>query len=331
MGPGAQNIVVTENTYTKDTTSKTTIFGILLPSQNVTISRNTAYYGCIFVAGGEGVYIEDNIFEYDPTRTTDDTAPIAIRPDTWILTQGLPNTGKICGNTIKNMAGALLGEDTNAILLRGTNFDISRNRLEYPRAGVTYVINVDSLDSDYVIGNDNVAVLGASSVIDVLRPVKIFTGSNQNGGTVFCSLVDIVSNTQNSYKYVGFGDLLNVVGLTTAGTVTLGARASNYILVNDLCFIQMTIAWSSLTGTGDLAITGLPFPADNREFAAYKYMFNVSADGLTYSGTQLVAYVLSNESQIRIGQFSSGGALTAVPVDAAATLNLSGFYPYKFQ
>jgi hypothetical protein len=331
MGPGAQNIVVTENTYQREGDTRNGICDILLPSVNVTISRNNAYSGCVFVAGGEGVYIEDNIFEFDPTVTTSGTAPILVKPDTWILTQGLPNNGKICGNTIKNPAGNIVNEDANGILVRGTNFDISRNRLEFPRAGVTYVINVDSLNSDYVIGNDNVAILGASSVIDVLRPVKIYTGSNQNGGTVFCSLVDNVSNTQNSYRYIGFGDQLNVIGLTTAGTVTLGGRASNYILVNDLCFIQIKITWANLTGTGDLAVTGLPFLGDDRESNSYKYMLNVSADNLTFTDTQLCAYVLPNESQIRIGQFSSAGTVTAVPVDVAATLYISGFYPYKFQ
>jgi len=331
MGPGAQNIVVTENTYDKDTTFKTSIFGVLLPSQNVTISRNNAYYGCIFVAGGDGVYIEDNILNYDPSVTTDDTAPILVKPDTWILTQPLPNNGKICGNTIKNPAGVIGAEDTTGIRIIGTSFDISRNRMEFPAAGVQFIVNIDSSSSDYITGNDNLILAGASSVVDPNQQVRTASGGNANGGTVFSALVDTVTDVQNTYKYIGFGNQLNVVGLTTAGTVTLGGRASNYTLLNDLCFIQVKITWTSLTGTGDLAITGLPFPGDDRESASYKYMLNVSADNLTFKGTQLCAYVLPNESRIRVGQFSSAGTVTGVPVDAAATLYISGFYPYKFQ
>ena len=331
MGPGAQNIVVTENTYTKDTTSKTFIFGILLPSQNVTISRNNAYYGCIFVAGGEGVYIEDNIFEYDPTRTTDDTAPISIRPDSWILTQGLPNTGKICRNTIRNPGAVVSGEDTTAIKIVGTSFDISQNRLEYPGAGVQFIVNIDSASANYITGNGNLILAGASSIVDPNQQVRTASGGNPDGGTVFSAIVDVTNNIQSTYRYIGFGDQLNVVGLTTAGTVTVSGQASNYTLLNDLCFIQVKVTWASLTGTGDLAVTGLPFPGDDRESGIYKYMLNVSSDNLTFTGTQLCAYVLPNESQIRIGQFSSAGAVSGVPVDAAATLYISGFYPYKFQ
>jgi hypothetical protein len=331
MGPGAQNIVVTENTYNKNTTFKTSIFAILLPSENVTISRNNAYYGCIFVAGGDGVYIEDNILNYDNTVTTDDTAPILVKPDTWILTQPLPNNGKICGNTIKNPAGAIGAEDTTGIRIIGTSFDISRNRMEYPAAGVQFIVNIDSASSDYITGNDNLILAGASSVVDPNQQVRTTSGGNPNGGTVFSALVDVVTDVQNTYKYIGFGDQLNVVGLTTAGTVTISGEASNYTLLNNLCFIQVTITWASLTGTGDLAITGLPFPGDDREAGIYKYMLNISSDNLTFTGTQLCAYVLPNESQIRIGQFSSASAVSGVPVDAAATLYISGFYPYKFQ
>lgn len=331
VGPGAKNIVVTENTYKKDTPTKTLIFGILLPSENVTISRNNALYGCIFVAGGEGVYIEDNIFEYDPLITTDDTAPISVRPDGWIFTQPLPNNGKICRNTIKNPAAVFSGEDTTAIKIVGTNFDISGNRLEFPRAGVQYIVNIDNASADYITGNDNLIIAGASSVVDPNQQVRTASGANLNGGSVFSSLVDTVSGVQNAYTYKGFGDQLNVVGLTTAGTVTIGGVASNYTLLNDLCFIQVRISWTNLTGTGDLAITGLPFLGDNRESGSYQYLLNISANNLTYTGSQLIAYVTPNENQIRIAQFSSAGTITGVPCDSAGTIFISGFYPYKFQ
>jgi hypothetical protein len=332
VGNGIKNLVITDNTYSVDGIvglKRVGIHNVIIPSQEVVLSRNKSYGGVFFVAGGEGVYIEDNILDFDPTDTASDIAPIAVRKDSIITTQGLPNTGGIRRNTIKNCAGNVASEDKQVIRLVAAGFDVSYNRVEYPRAGVTIFLRIDSADSNYITGNGNTVLVGSSSVIDTTNPVSRVVGGNANGGTVFCGIVDTV--TQNSagiFKAVGFGDQLGVEGLTTAGTVTLNNRSGFYTLINNLCFFQIRVNWTNCTGTGDLAITGLPYVVDDRESANYRVAFNIIADNLTFSN-QLVAYVLPNEDFIRLATIATGGATTAVPVDTGAQVYITGFYPYK--
>jgi len=332
VGNGIKNLVVTDNVYSLDVTAgfkRVGIHNVIIPSQEVVLSRNKSYGGVFFVAGGEGIYIEDNILDFDPTDTASDTAPIAVRKDSTITTQGLPNTGGIRRNTIKNCAGDVSAEDKQVIRLVAAGFDVSNNRVEYPLAGVTLFLRIDSADSDYITGNGNVVLVGSNSVVDTTDPVSTMVGGNANGGTVFCGIVDTV--TQNSagvFKAVGFGDQLGVEGLTTAGTVTLNNRSGFYTLINNLCFFQIRVNWTSLTGTGDLAITGLPYVVDDGESANYRVTFNISADNLTFSN-QLIAYALPGEDFIRLATISSAAAMAAVPVDAGADVYITGYYPYK--
>lgn len=331
VGPGAKNITVTHNKYDKDSPVKTSIFGVFLPAQDVNISHNEAKYGCIFVAGGERVTINKNTFTYDPSAVSDDIAPIALRADSFITTQGEPNTGEIKGNIIRGMASTLGGEDNTAILLRGSSFDISDNRIEFPGAGVVNMVKIDSATSNYNTGEGNLVLTDANAIdLEKTRLTKVFSGANANGGTVFCSLVDTVTGKQTAYKYGDFSSGVYPAGLTTTGTVTVGPVGATYTLLNGLCFFNIRLTWSELTGTGDLVIKGLPFKADNGIYGGFQYMLNIESAGLSHTGV-LKAYVGPGEDQIRFDQQPEGGNPSAVQCDPAATVFISGFYPYMVE
>lgn len=114
-----------------------------------------------------------------------------------------------------------------------------------------------------------------------------------------------------------------VLGGTTAGTVTYGAQSGSYQRIGDRCHFSGFVNYSSLTGTGDLRIAGLPFASRAGSVDA---SISIRATSLTFTG-QLAASVIAGESYITLQQISTGVAMTNVQVDAAAILHFSGFYP----
>lgn len=118
---------------------------------------------------------------------------------------------------------------------------------------------------------------------------------------------------------------VTIQGTTSAGTATYNVAAGSYTIVGRMVFVQMTITWTGHTGTGDIRITGLPFTvitAANRLVG-----LNVIASNLAYTaGNYLVAATESNTKTMLLYQVSAAAAVSGVPIDAAATLYISGVY-----
>jgi hypothetical protein len=118
---------------------------------------------------------------------------------------------------------------------------------------------------------------------------------------------------------------VKIEGTTSAGTATYSIATGSYTLVGRMVFVQMTITWTGHTGTGDIRITGLPFSvlnASNRLVG-----LNVIASNLAYTaGNYLVASPESNTKSMLLLQVSPAAAVSGVPIDAAATLYISGVY-----
>jgi hypothetical protein len=118
---------------------------------------------------------------------------------------------------------------------------------------------------------------------------------------------------------------VKIEGTTSAGTATYSIAAGSYTLVGRMVFVQITITWTGHTGTGDIRITGLPFSvlnASNRLVG-----LNVIASNLAYTaGNYLVASPESNTKSMLLLQVSPAAAASGVPIDAAATLYISGVY-----
>lgn len=114
-----------------------------------------------------------------------------------------------------------------------------------------------------------------------------------------------------------------VYGGTTAGTASYSIQAGKYSKIGNLVFYNIALAWTGHTGTGDLRISGLPFPASAT--ANQLQIGNCLASNLTFTG-QLVAYASGGTSFLRVGNFASGGAFAFTPIDAAADLYITGVY-----
>jgi hypothetical protein len=118
---------------------------------------------------------------------------------------------------------------------------------------------------------------------------------------------------------------VTIEGTTSAGTGTYSVATGTYTRIGRLVFVQLTITWTAHTGTGDIRITGLPFTvlnASNRLVG-----LNVIASNLAYTaGNYLVAGTESNTKSMLLYQVSAAAAFSGVPIDAAATLYISGTY-----
>jgi hypothetical protein len=118
------------------------------------------------------------------------------------------------------------------------------------------------------------------------------------------------------------------IGLSAAGAGTYTAlpRAGKYQRGGQWCDIAIDIGWSAHTGTGDLAISGLPFTSDT-DMAQTVPLY---ADALTVdSGDQLVGFIAAGTSAINVCRIPvAGGAIDGVPMDTAVP-RLTATFRYR--
>jgi hypothetical protein len=114
-----------------------------------------------------------------------------------------------------------------------------------------------------------------------------------------------------------------ISGLTTAGVGTYTSQQGRYTKLIDIVFFKIELIWTAHTGTGNMAVTGLPFTARNdfnQPIAVY-----YSDIALTAVGNKLLALLVVNTSRISLLEVSNGAA-AALAIEAAGTLRLQGAY-----
>lgn len=113
-----------------------------------------------------------------------------------------------------------------------------------------------------------------------------------------------------------------VVGGTTAGVGTYTQQIADYQRKNNEISFYIGLAWTAHTGTGDLKITGLPFPSK----FGYHAVVDVWVNGLTWGGARLQARVIGGTAEVTLTNIADGGSVTNVAIDASATIMVSGKY-----
>lgn len=133
-----------------------------------------------------------------------------------------------------------------------------------------------------------------------------------------------LSQTDNGIFETGTWTV-GVEGLTTAGTATIAGQSGSYTRRGNIVHFQGFVNYNTLTGTGELAVTGLPYAAREGIGNSGGYAVNVIPSSLTFTG-QLAGFIVPGESRIRIWSAASGASVAGVAVDAAAILRVSGWY-----
>lgn len=132
-------------------------------------------------------------------------------------------------------------------------------------------------------------------------------------------------NTLDDYKEAAFTPTIE--GGTIAGIGTYSSQVGRYTKVGNLVTVQILIAWTAHTGTGNLSIANLPYTSSSVSgLVASATIGYVDGLALTAGNTPL-AYIQNNSSKISLLQTpTGGGSVSLVPMDTAATIAINVTY-----
>lgn len=157
--------------------------------------------------------------------------------------------------------------------------------------------------------------------------------SGSHSADIFASIgqycTDVISkNYYSGDDYYGYGSGAFVpvaTGLVSAGVGTYSFRAGAYSRSGKLVQFTISMAWSAHSGTGGLAITGLPFASDVNLTQAVSIAYDTLVVGV---GKQCVAEIPNGQAIVLLNACDpAGGAKTGVQVDGTvASLTISGSY-----
>ena len=133
------------------------------------------------------------------------------------------------------------------------------------------------------------------------------------------------ANTLDDYEEGTFTP--TAIGASTAGTTTYTAQNGYYTKIGRQVNVTLLVAWSALTGTGNLSIQGLPFTIAN---LTQNYPVGaVSTDNLNWSGgTTIVAEGALNSTNLILLCLADDAGVTAqqcVNESASARVTLTYF------
>jgi hypothetical protein len=115
--------------------------------------------------------------------------------------------------------------------------------------------------------------------------------------------------------------LPTIVGSTAAGAGTYTLNTLRYVKWGKCIDFDIYLLWTAHTGTGNMFIEGLPVAASGAGSPLYVAVSNLVLTNPIY------AYVNNNENTISLVTATlAGGVETALPIDAAGQIRVSGRY-----
>ena len=115
-----------------------------------------------------------------------------------------------------------------------------------------------------------------------------------------------------------------IVGGTTAGVGTYTTQEGYAEVLNDIVFYQIALVWTAHTGTGTMSINGLPYSAAAIPVSP-PAIVNWNNITLSAVGNKIFAQLTTGTSIISLNEIGSGAA-SALAIDTAGVLRLSGWY-----
>lgn len=242
-------------------------------------------------------------------------------------------TTKVSGMSITTNGTTWLGSYGGVILDSNTQYSSGARRWGlFSGVNITNfgIARSTSATTDPVLGG-NAGTMSSGVLdfeIDTSGNVKVNTGNLVIGtsgkGIDFSAAshaAGMTSELLDDYEEGTFTP--TIVGTTSAGAGTYSEQNGYYTKVGNRVYVNIALAWSAHTGTGNMRISGLPFTNENVTGNLAIPSFWVADLALT-AGNVIQGFVNTNGTQILLYQVpTGGGASTLVPIDTAATLRVS--------
>ena len=186
--------------------------------------------------------------------------------------------------------------------------------------------NIHNLDL-YSYNSADVHVMRMDSNGDAKVMIGNFVPATAAKGVNFTANTPAAGMTSQLLNWYEEGTFTpTIIGTSTAGTGTYNAQGGRYTRIGRVVTFQLYVDWSAHTGTGNMEVAGLPF-ASNTSGDLYSAVAIRANNIALTAGYYLQALVLNNSTQVRLGQYpTGGGANLAVPLDTAGSFVLSGQY-----
>jgi hypothetical protein len=209
-------------------------------------------------------------------------------------TLGFEMTGNGAGG--HNFLDSIIDDDSYDITIRARAAGTPVNLLKLEGTG------------DVIVPTGNLVIGTSGKGID-------FSATSDGSGTMTSEVLD-------DYEEGTFTP--TVVGLTTAGVATYTLRSARYTKIGNIVTFELGVGWSAHTGTGILAINGLPFtPGGSRKIFTVGRMI-----GLTTSELGMRSWSEASSTQVRFSTTDTAGVESQINLDASVTmLYVSGTYP----
>lgn len=223
-------------------------------------------------------------------------------------------TGRVSNNTIIGGGVEFAGAVSRGVYA-GLGVDvltITGVRFEYLAVGIESTVQANGLYlfGNYFSSNTNDYALASTNTIRI-----------EKDGIEFANGTSASQTALDYYRRDSFTP--TVIGGTSAGVGTYTLQSGSYTRIGNRVHFECQIIWTGHTGTGNLILSGLPFTIKNQ---AHNFPITVASENLTYTG-QLVGIALANTNRVGIYGNASASAISAISMDTAATLYVSGSYP----
>lgn len=162
-----------------------------------------------------------------------------------------------------------------------------------------------------VVGTTVAGIINASGKLTVSAGGAAITGGLTVDSITLPSGTPLTAFKQGTFTPV-------VAGQTTAGVGTYVTQYGSYLKIGRFVIYNLRVQWSAHTGTGSLAITGLPFVASATNFSTGS-TYNNSTTG--FNGAQTL--VSQGGSLIN---FTPPGGASLLTMQAVGDLLLTGVY-----
>lgn len=226
------------------------------------------------------------------------------------------------------------GVDANQFLVAGNqnvdwSFGFYTNGVMWsqPRFLTDYSINFGTIfqPNGGNVGIGNVSTTGViPSLLTVAGATEVQGLLNVSGaaaGQVKFPATQNPSSNANTFDDYAEGTFTPaIIGTGTAGAGTYSIQTGHYIKAGGRVFFDISLTWSAHTGTTNMKVSGLPFTAGAR-----KSPISLQCDSLTFAAA-VQGFVEASATTINLGTVATGAAYTALPIDTAATLCVTGSY-----